>query len=305
MSRKKYSIGCILGIFLYIYTCIVCWHTGLPAAADSTASVALYDESNCLGAEEKNTCTARMQSAADTTGMHIAIIISTEKRSEAVIESIAEEVYDSVFGEKTDGICYYMDLSGYDAYDYISTSGLGQFYYTDSYSNNRIDRIYSAVDKYMYPVGNEDPAGAIQEFAEQLEYYYQQGIPEQYYIYDEDEHVYYHVENGILITTKGKPYLNWNTAFLAMAAAMGFGVLIAIFVYVAIRARYTFQYSLSPTNYVNKKTVVYRQQHDRFIQSRITKTQTSPDNRSHHNGSHHGGGGHSHHGHGGGGHHRH
>lgn len=295
---KKY-ITFITSMLLFMIC--ICPAMSMHVKATSE-SVYLYDESGKLTEDEYQFCYEALENASDYTGMNIIVILGYQDCTEATIKSIANTTYDSLFAKKSDGLCYYIDLKGYSpAYDYISTSGLAQFYYTNANSNNRIDKITTALDKYLVPAGSEDIIGAVNGFAEQLEYYYDMGIPEHYYVYDDSYHEYYHVENNMIITTKNKPYLAWDNAFLFGIIWFMIGMVIAVIVYFIIKSHYRFQRSFTPTNYVNKKTVVYRQQYDRFVRTRTNKTHISSSSGG--SGGHHGGG-HSHGGHGGGGHHR-
>ena len=298
---KKYNIKFITSILLLVICIFPAISMHVKAASET---VYLYDEAGKLTEEEYQFCYEALETASDYTGMNIIVILGYQEYTDATIESIADTTYDTLFAKKSDGLCYYIDLNGHSpTYDYISTSGLAQFYYTNAKSNNRIDKITTALDKYLIPAGSEDITGAVNGFAEQLEYYYDMGIPEHYYVYDDSYHEYYHVENHAIITTKNKPYLAWDKAFLFGAIWLILGIIIAVIVYFVIKSHYRFQRSLTPTNYVNKKTVIYRQQYDRFVRTRTNKTHISSNNSSHGGSGHHGGG-HSSGGHGGGGHHR-
>lgn len=298
---KKYWIGFITS-FLLLFICI-CPKISVHVTATSE-SVYLYDEAGKLTEEEYQFCYENLEIASEYTGMNIIVILGYQEYSEATIESITDTTYNTLFEKKSNGLCYYIDLRGHSpAYDYISTSGLAQFYYTNKNPNNRIKAMTTMLDKYLVPAGSEDITGAISGFKEQLEYYYNIGIPERYYIYDDSYHEYYHIENNAIITTKNKPYLAWDKALLFGIIGLILGIIIALIVALVIKSHYQFQHAFTPTNYVNKKTVNYRQQYDRFIRTRTSKI---PVNSGSHGGGsgHAGGGGHSHAGHGGGGHHR-
>lgn len=266
----------------------------------------LFDEGSYLSTDEFVTVAERLQQAADHTDMNVVIILGSDStRSDITIESMTDSTYDQLYGNKTDGICLYMDLSGKEhPYDYISTSGMAQFYYTNSNENNRIEQIHYAIDKYLYPIGREDVQGALLSFADQLENYYEIGIPDRYWIYDDVYHEYYHIENGEIIATSYKPYIDRSNLVLGGIFGLIIGLIISGITSSVIRAKYKFIYELSPTNYLNRKTVRYTEQSDRFIRERTTKTHVSSDSGSRGGGGHHSSGGHSHGGHGGGGHHR-
>ena len=292
---KKYCIALLTVLFMLLT---------LPVLKASAGTLQLFDEGNRLSAEEFTEAAGRLQQTADNVNMNVVVILGNTQLSDLAIESMADNTYDQLFPKGSDGVCFYLDLSGAaHPYDYISTSGLAQFYYTNSSSNNRIDQMHYAIDKYLYPVGREDVPGALNAFADQLENYYEIGIPENYYIYDDVYHEYYHVENGEIVTTSGKPYHNKSAVVFGGILGLLFGLLAAAITKAAIKAKYKFIYELSPTNYVNKKSVHYLQQSDMFIKEHTSRTHISSSSGGKSGGSHHSGG-HSHGGHGGGGHHR-
>jgi len=293
---KKYLI-CLMTIIWMVLTC--------SAVSACAGEIQIFDEGSRLSEDAFSTAYDRLQEAADNTNMNVAVILGNEARSEITIESMTDSTYDQLYGNKTDGICLYIDLSGVaHPYDYISTSGMGQFYYTNSSDSDRIGQIHYAIDKYLYPVGREDVEGALLCFADQLENYYEIGIPNHYWVYDDVSHEYYHVEDGKIIPTATKPYVNTGNLIMGGIIGLIIGLTAAGITRGAVKAKYRFIYELSPTNYLNKKTVRYTEQSDRFIRERTTKTHVSQSSGSRSGGSHHSSGGHSHGGHGGGGHHR-
>lgn len=293
---KKYIIALLTIFIMLLHTPVLCAFAG---------ELQIFDEGNRLSEEEFSECYERLQQAADLTNMNVVVILGKDYRSDITIESMADSTYDQLYPKASDGVCLYLDLSGVaHPYDYISTSGMGQFYYTNSSKSNRIEQMHYAIDKYLYPVGMEDVSGALHEFAVQLENYYDVGIPEEYYYYDDEYHKYYHVENGEIIETARKPYHDVERLWLGGILGLLTGIMIACFTKGSIKAKYRFIYTLSPTRYLNKKTVQYTQQSDRFIRERTTKTHIPSDSGSRSGGGYSSSGGHSSGGHGGGGHHR-
>ncbi len=299
MRKTMKRIGAAIVLVLTMLTMLL----PLPAMAAETKNVFLYDEGGRLTQEEYDTCFARLQEAANKTGLNVGVILATQERSDYTIESAADQTYDDYFGAKTDGLLYYMDLKGHDAYDYISTSGLGQFYITNSIENNRVESIFSVLDSYLYPVGRENVSGAVQAFAEQVEYWYEAGVPEHYYVYDDLYHEYYHLEDGELVATKKKPYINWAKVAMLAFGGGAIGLLAAFITFFAVKHTYKFKYELSPTTYVNRKSVQFNKEYDRFVRTNTSRVPLNSGSSGGRGGGH-SGGGFSHGGHGGGGHHR-
>ena len=290
---KKWIMILMTGLFLFL----------LHPLNASAANIKLYDEGGRLTSEHFRQCETALQETADRTGLDIAVICGIEDLSDIAIESLCKKSGIELFGENSNSIVYYMDLKGYSPYDYITTRGLAQFYLTNSDdSRNRIDLIFDALDSYLYPKGGEDVHGAILEFAEQVNYWYDAGIPDRYWVYDDQYHEFMHVENGQIIRTKQNPYPNRGIVVWGGIIGGLMGLLIAFIVYAGVKSTYQFKYELSPTNYVNKKSLNYHEQYDRFVRTNTTRTRIDSDDSGGGGGG--GGGGHSSGGSGGGGHHR-
>lgn len=297
MVKKWYAL--LLTAFAALLLCCP-----LPASAASRAEVRIYDEGEKLSQEEFDSIQNRLKQAADKTGMNIGIVLGTAQRSEYTVQGLADSTYDQFFGHGTDGLLYYMDVKGYSpAHDYISTSGMGQFYYTNSDRDNRIEVIFNTLDAYLKPAGSEDVWGALMQFADEVEYFYDEGVPERYYYYDSEYRMYYYLDDfGNVKSSARKPYIDWGGVILTALAAMAMGLLAAVITFIVVLSRYRFKYSLSPTTYVNQKQVEYRDQYDHFVRTHTSRVHI--DSGGGGGGGHGGGGGggFSSGGHGGGGH---
>lgn len=273
----------------------------LPAGA---AEIRLYDEGKRLSAEEIAECESRLKQAADYTGMNIVVILGTQARADLTIETLTEATYKEIYGVRSNGLCYYMDLKGYSPCDHISTFGTGNFYYTNG-SPDRISAMFETLDTYMYPVGMESVYDAVMRFAELTEQYYDKGVPEYYCVYDDEERMYYHMENGELVATVGKPFRNPAIIFMFGAIGLVGGLMISLFTYFGVRSAYKFKFELSPTTYVNQKNVDYREQYDNFTHTSTSRVRIeSSGSRGGGGGGSHSGMGHMSGGVGGGSHHR-
>ncbi len=277
--------------------------TAPKSSSKYVGNVLLHDESGRLTAEEYAQCAVLLNEASEYTGMNVGMVIGSVQRSEYTIESIAVETYDQMFGETTDGLLYYMDLSNAERpYDYITTCGMGQFYYTNSVEDNRIDAIFDAVFPYLYPKGMEDVPGAVEEFAEQVKEWYDAGIPDNYYVYDDYYEEYYYVENGEILSSYNVPYVDWEELFMIGVVCLVVGHIVAMIVFLCTKAHYKFKSSLSPTAYINRKNLVFHNQYDRFVREHTTRTKIESSSGG--GGGRRSGGGRSSGGHGGGGRHR-
>lgn len=276
-----------------------------------TGVALIYDEANYLKTDEYEICLEVLQDAAERTGMNVGLVLGAQLRSEFTIRSLADSAYDSMFGKGTDGLLYYMDLSGaYEPYDYISTSGLGQFYYTNSEKVDRINAIFDDVFPYLTPAGSEDVPAAVEMLAEDIVYYYEEGVPNRYYVYDDVYEQYMYLEDGKIVMSPTLPLshvdLSEIIGKLVMLAffGIGAGLIVAVIVFFCVKHHYKFKSSLSPTAYINRKNLVIHRQHDNFIRTYTTRVKIESSSGGGRSGGGGGGGGRSSGGHGGGGRHR-
>lgn len=268
----------------------------------SAAEAILWEERTYLTEEEHDECLDALQAAADRTGMNVAVILGSKHRSDSATETLTKNTYLELFGEHSDGLIYYVDLDGIEPYDYIATRGMGQFYYTNSNDYDRISAMFSTLNNYLYPVGSEDVEGLLYEFASLVEYYYDAGVPdERYYVYDDVWNCYLYLEDGEILRSARKPYIDWDHVIFMGLCGAGIGLVIAAITYFGVKSRYKFKSSLSPTAYVNRKNVIYHQQYDNYIRTYTRKVKIESSSGG---GGGGGGGGFSSGGFGGGGNHR-
>lgn len=231
--------------------------------------------------------------------MNIFIYVSGTYISDEGTEIYADDTYDEWFGEDTDGVFYYLDLSGKrPAYDYISTSGRAVLAYEQN-----INSIFRALDAYLPASGEtvyvEDIYEAIKAFLMELEYYSSDDGMKYYHDSSSGKYIYY--SKGELKITKIKPPF-----LLVQIAVVGIiiGALVAVICYFVIKSKYKFKGSCDAQVYLSHQNTRYAENSDALIKTYVTKSKIeSSSSGSGRSGG--GGGGHSHSGgHGGGGHHR-
>ena len=113
------------------------------------------------------------------------------------------------------------------------------------------------------------------------------------------------MEGNEMVATNTKPYRDPGLILGVTAVFLVIGLFAAGIVFVSVKQQYKFKYELSPTTYVNRKNVDYREQYDNFTHTSTSRTVISSGSRGGvgGGGSHHGGG-HMSGGIGGGGYHR-
>jgi len=274
-------------------------HTMAASAECSDPDVcAVYDDAVVLTAEEEQELDDRIRETAEKIDMNVAVFLSGTRVDRADTRDTAADYYIELFGKKSDGVFYYMDLSGdgdtsYAPYDYIYTRGWAQFYYTNSESNNRVDEIFSALDPYLER-GQEDPYEAVLAFCNELEYYYGEGIPDHYYVRQTDkegtDEEYMYVQDGEIVYAAKPPFRADIWVPLSILA----GVLVACFTFFAVKKRYRFKFPSPGTHYVDREKVHFLQQSDVFLRQYQTRTKIVHESSSGGGGGG-GGGGSSHH----------
>ena len=104
-------------------------HTMAASAECSDPDVcAVYDDAVVLTAEEEQELDDRIRETAEKIDMNVAVFLSGTRVDRADTRDTAADYYIELFGKKSDGVFYYMDLSGdgdtsYAPYDYIYTRG--------------------------------------------------------------------------------------------------------------------------------------------------------------------------------------
>ena len=88
-------------------------HTMAASAECSDPDVcAVYDDAVVLTAEEEQELDDRIRETAEKIDMNVAVFLSGTRVDRADTRDTAADYYIELFGEKSDGVFYYMDLSG-------------------------------------------------------------------------------------------------------------------------------------------------------------------------------------------------
>lgn len=238
-----------------------------------------------------------VRETSEETGLYICIYLSREARYDSETEYFADMKYEELFGEDTDGVFYYMDLSEqYSAYDYISTSGKGMLCYDD-----HIDDMLDQIFLYLPSSGEEIEASeielAIKEICRTFEYYASKGIGFMDYEHDSSTGHYIYMKGGEMYVTKSLPPA---VLLIRMLIALGVGAVVAVICYFVVKNHYKFKPSCNPDVYVSREESRFTHRDDRFMRTYTTKTRIQSSS----GGGGRSGGGRSRGSHGGGGRHR-
>ncbi len=227
--------------------------------------------------------------------LYICIYLSDNARSDSSTELFADEEYDSWYGEDTDGIFYYMDLSEqYSAYDYISTSGKGMLYFDD-----HIDDMFDEIIPYLPSSGETIYASeielAIEQICEVISDYASKKPGFFDYEYDSYTKHYTYMKNGEVYVGPSAPIAILVKRGLISLAV---GTLVAVICYFIVKNHYKFKPSCNPSVYVSREESRFTHKDDRFIRTYTTKTKIQSSSSGGRSGGRGGGS------HGGGGRHR-
>ena len=243
--------------------------------------------------------------------LQINIIIEAARKplSDEDTEDYANYNYDRICGEYTDGVFYYLDMSGKaPAYDYISTSGKAALYY-EKYT----DVIFYALDEYLpsssdvqangYEPYREGIKNGILRFLERLESFGDDTlVSPDYYMQSHNNDLYMYMVDGVYYVTKSRPpkqkfYLILFALIVGFAASKIFTA--------SIKKKYVFVVPENPKRYIEDKDIKIEQT-DKFLRENTTRRYNPPVSSSSGSGHRSGGGGGHYSGgsHGGGGHHR-
>ncbi len=234
----------------------------------------VLDNNGILDGNTVSELNSLAEETAHSVGINIAVYIAGTNdyyRSDYDIERFADSTYDSTFGDNTDGVFFYMDISGRrPAYDYISTSGKAILFYQHNIDNHVIfDRIYAYLPPSDQQCTANDVENAVKEFLDCMEGYAAETDDFTSYYYDSKTDKYIYYKNGELQITSKRPLAAMFPVFLA---SIGIGFLVGIIVYFANKSKYKFKVSTNPSVYVSSEETKFLNRQDTFIRAHTTKT---------------------------------
>ena len=221
----------------------------------------------------------RIRQCSENTELNIVIFIAGDEQcgySEAEIERFNDDNYDDIFGEYTDGLAYYMDLSGKSpAHDDISVSGKAAVII----EQKQADSIFSALDHYLPKSGasytSVDIKTAIEVFCDKLEDFHSSYKPSNYkYFHDKEAKtpVYVFVKDGETYITEGHAP---GSKFKRLLIAELIGTIAGLVIYIVTRKRYKFKNTENPSVYVAREKSALTERSDVLIRSYVTKHKIS------------------------------
>ena len=260
-------------------------------------SVLIDDKGLFTEAENQQLC-EEIQQKAKELEMNILVYVNGTYRTDNETKGFCDDTYDAWFGNDTDGLMYYLDLSNKSpAYDYISTAGKAILLYEKSRES-----IFNHMDLYLPSSGQSYESDkiyrAVEEFLSQLSVYAKSGSHPSYY-HDRNKGTYIYYKGGQLYITHKKPLILWIRIWIVSSII---GLITALITFLVSKGHYTFKSKTNPSIYLSKDAVHYTNRSDMHLRTYQTKHRISSSSGG--GGSRGGGGHHSGGSHGGGGHHR-
>ena len=225
--NRKMRLAALVTVFMVFWT-FVCGMTAFGAQSESgsAAEQRVFDMAGLLSDEEKDKVEESIASSRKKTGMDVVAVTAFHDGKRSAME-YADDFYDQNgygTGSKKSGVLVllYMDAPGQRGGEsWISTSGNMIRILTDS----RIEAIQDDMAEYLRYM---DYSGAFMRFAEDIEYYVDQGIQRGQYNYD--------TETGEISVYKS---IRWyEAAFALIVPAM-----IAGSVCLGVKGRYSMKQS--------------------------------------------------------------
>ncbi len=294
--KRILSSALIFMTLLFVFS--VAAPTEFSAYADSAAS-RFIDDADVFSAEEEEVLNQFIVETAEKLDLNIIICAAGSRLSASDYrkEEFSESSYNDMFGKNTDGVFYFMDLTGDSpAYDFIFTSGKAVAFY-----EKNIDRMFDEIFVHMPPSSVSDYSyhkdeliNAALTFLKELEKYDRSDRSVSYY--DRETNEYYKYKNGKTVIKNGPPPIR---RLFPIVFALPVGIIAALIYYYSTKSKYKFKFSANPRVYVASNESAFHRRSDNFIRTYTIKTKIETSNSG--GGSHHrsGGGGGSHH-HGGG-----
>lgn len=246
-------------------------------------NIGFYDIQGVVDDEDEAELTALIREAADEIDMYVAVVIigpETPLTFDSEVIAYADQLYTDMFNsgpvgveEDTDGIL--LLINNATKYDFITTSGIGQIYFSNDPDNDRINMIFDDIWDAMLD-GNYKRV--VRDFCDSICYYYDKGYSHSDYVYEPGKG-YGMIENGVLVWKDAPPkdYTVWLFVSLCCAGA---GLITAICVYFGVQSSYKFKKSLNPTNYICNSESVMHESSDNFLREYTSKVRIQSSSSS-------------------------
>lgn len=261
---------------LLLSVCTALMLLTIPVSADldfheCVENCHVYDMDDMMSEQDLAEANALLQKTCDDINMYIAVAISENAgfSSDWEQQVAADDLYDELFNPKgstgTDGLLLYVDYGW--RYAYITTCGMGELYYYNGASDDRISRMISNLTTSMQ---HNDYLGIVEQFCNDAKYYASVGVPKNAFTYNVDDGLYRYEKHGEIVASSKLPLgfgVNWPLLLLIAGIFAVVGFLIS---FLLIGKNYKLHSDLSPTNYVSHKESKFFVREDVFMGKHTT-----------------------------------
>ncbi|MBO4878565.1 MAG: hypothetical protein J5501_11200 [Ruminococcus sp.] len=267
---------------------------------------AFVDERNIFSQAEVDEINERVREVSAKTKLNIYISASSRAfYSEDATRIYADDEYDRIFGEDTDGLYYFMDFAGKsDSYDYLSLSGRACLQFADSFQHI-VDSTGDHLP-YSYQIQQNGLETYKDQIADAINYFlsmistYSDGNREVNYVHTEVGKYIFRRGGDLYVTYSKPPFIRMKILLIGEIA----GLIVGLIIYLSTKSTYKFKSKTDPSLYVDKSDIHFYTRTDAFLRTHTSRHAISTDSGGG-GGRTGGGGGHSFSGgHTGGGHHR-
>ena len=243
-------------------------------------------------------------SARTQLNIYVMLAGPTYLMTDADTPTFCNRAYDEYFGNDTDGVFFFIDMTGKKpAYDYFSTAGKAILYYdgeTDTIRENTYEYLPSS-DEGNYAEHCYDVKRGVECFLNDLQSYQSEFKKGMKYYYDKKTGKYIYYMNGELKITKFKPPKVFMKA--GIIGLIG-GAIVNLISFLIAKRNYRFKGKTNPNIDLSKEETRFNAKGDTFIRTHTSRTPIPQSSGGSGGGYRSGGGGFSGGSHGGSGGHR-
>ncbi|MBO5372555.1 MAG: TPM domain-containing protein [Lachnospiraceae bacterium] len=227
----------------------------LYCAAEEAPAVVVNDKAALLMEEERDWLKEEAQEVADRSGFNMIISTCDDAAGEST-QYICEDLFNTyTIGD--DGVSCLIDMDNREIY--LATAGDAQLYLTDDKIDDILDEAYEAV-------ADENYSECLYIMIYRIGEYYDAGITEDVYVYNEDtgETYIYDAETGEYVK---EPPLCAFDVFVACIAALIVGIL----VYVIIVGKYKLKWGTYRYDFHDSGKLTLTKEKDQFVNKVVTR----------------------------------
>lgn len=217
----------------------------------------IYDEADIFSQMEEEELQAKAYELSEKIKLD-TVILTIEDNKGKSSRAYADDFYDENgfgYGESYDGLVLLIDMGSREIY--ISTCGKAIEYFTDARIDSILDKVYIYLSEGNYSLGAE-------AFLNEVEYYFQKGIPSTQHTYDEDTGIINQGSTGTSNSSQKEDIAGKLLIFLLISLVVG-GISVGI---MAINNKGNI--STNQSTYLDRNSFKLVNSLDRHVDTRVT-----------------------------------